>query len=533
MVYEECVPTLFNMNTDRLGTGRGVRGQSSTLGIVILFGIVVGGAGLIVATGGTAITDTQERSGVERAGQEMTLFDSRAAMVALGNAEGQSLQLSEGSYTVTSDVGSINVTAINYSSSGSKLSHTVIYNETLGSMVYEGDRAAIAYQAGGVWRIDEGSDSATMISPPEFHFRRATLTLPVIRMTNDNSAGGSTTATIRKNSDTKKVYPDPSRVFNGTNPIDMTNPVRRPNATVRITVRSTYADGWLTYFEERTDGVTKKVGPETVYVELENLRGALGHFDMPEEGGVESRTVVGMDKGHPISDFSLTFVERNQIKNAHWSVWVDKPDEKFELHVHVPPGTSCNSGSPDTLSNPLDISIFYRNVTAGRTIHEEWQNQSVKNSDFSVDCDSKDSVTVTFIPSSIPMEYKDIDGVPGSSSNKWEFSAIIDGTDVEPGSTTSFDETISGHSEDGGKGPYSTGSPGDEETLDFVVNHYLGLLGPDWQLNVADGPGTGGGDGRMDESKSSGVLKYDLRSGNNYLTYLHITENNVTIKTSG
>ncbi len=55
-----------------------------------------------------------------------------------------------------------------------------VFNESMGEVAYHGsDETRLAYQGGGVWRAN-GDGTSVMVSPPEFHYRDATLTLPLV-----------------------------------------------------------------------------------------------------------------------------------------------------------------------------------------------------------------------------------------------------------------------------------------------------------------------------------------------------------------
>jgi len=69
------------------------RGQSNVLGYLLLIAIIVAGTSLVVVFGADALQQTNSQSELKRAEQTMTLFDSRAAMVALGTSDVQSLNV--------------------------------------------------------------------------------------------------------------------------------------------------------------------------------------------------------------------------------------------------------------------------------------------------------------------------------------------------------------------------------------------------------------------------------------------------------
>jgi len=144
-------------------------------------------------------------------------------------------------YEVSDDAGWMNVTITNMSSDNT----TTVVNETLGEIRYETGGTTVAYQGGGVWRADR-SGASTMVSPPEFHYRNGTLTLPIISMngTGDTNLDGS--LTVEQNRTAQQRYPNATLNENFTNPLE--------SGKVNVTVHSEYYRAWGSFFEERTDG---------------------------------------------------------------------------------------------------------------------------------------------------------------------------------------------------------------------------------------------------------------------------------------
>ena len=69
-----------------------------------------------------------------------------------------------------------------------------------------------------------------------------------------------------------------------------------------------------------------------------------------------------------------------------------------------------------------------------------------------------------------------------------------------------------------------------EKHLRILTRHYFAMFGPDFGLPVHHGLG-GSGNNRFNMANSGGVLRYDTTSrGGSCITYLHVTENNVTIE---
>ncbi|WP_254278980.1 DUF7289 family protein [Haloarcula marina] len=216
-----------------MGLGRvlpGERGQSAPLGMALVFAVMILGTTAVLALGVGAITTTQAGLEDQRSQKAMTQLDSQAALVALGNTDAQSVVLPSASgadYTVDESAGSIR---IEHEKTGTT---TTLVDRSLGTVQTSGTSTSLAYQGGGVWRkTDNGS---VMVSPPEFHYRNATLTLPIISVEGDDSL--SDRASIRRTAHDN---------------VDVTNPIR--DGTIVVTVDSAYYKAWGRYFETRTDG---------------------------------------------------------------------------------------------------------------------------------------------------------------------------------------------------------------------------------------------------------------------------------------
>jgi len=234
------------------------RGVSSVLGIVLLLAIVLGGTAVVVTVGGTALDDTRDQLDVGRAEKALTQFDSRSAMVALGGTSRQGVDLATGvddGYAVDDSVGWMNVSVVDKSSTPTET--LTIVNTTLGATRYENGETTIAYQGGGVWKRTEAG--VTMLSPPEFHFRDATLTLPIITVDGSPTLGSS--ATVEKGKPMSIRYPNAASDPLFVNPLEQ--------GRVNVTVHSDYYRAWGRYFEQRTSGtVAYDDDNETARIEL-------------------------------------------------------------------------------------------------------------------------------------------------------------------------------------------------------------------------------------------------------------------------
>lgn len=224
----------------------GDRAQSETLGFVLVIGFVLLGSALVVGMGAMAIGDTEDRLSEDRAEKALTQFDSKAALVALGESDSHDVSFGSGatdhdSIGIEEDNGWMRITVANRTDPPGH--YVMDENITLGALVYEGSDSRMAYQGGGVWRADRSGGQ--MISPPEFHYRDATLTLPAITVTGDAHLNDE--ATIKREG-TEQIFPAPD----AGGDTELLNPL--DNHIVNVTVGSEFYRGWAEYFAERTEG---------------------------------------------------------------------------------------------------------------------------------------------------------------------------------------------------------------------------------------------------------------------------------------
>lgn len=219
------------------------RGQSEALGFILVFGMVLLGTIVVVGLGASAVSDTETELADERAEQALTQFDSQAALVALGESNSQRVDVPTQNgeeFRVEADTGWLRVSVENRSSGNS----VTVTNTTLGGVTYHNDGTRLAYQGGGVFRSTDGGGQ--MLSPPEFHHRGGTLTLPIVNVTGGPGLGSNPTL---RHENVNRTFPNETL---STADVAFTNPLT--NHEVEVTVQSEYYEGWGNYFEERTDG---------------------------------------------------------------------------------------------------------------------------------------------------------------------------------------------------------------------------------------------------------------------------------------
>lgn len=237
-------------------SGIGTRGQTNVLGVVLLVGFVAVGIGGIVVLGSTALEHQQSAAEAERAERSLLEFghtietiadtDRKRADVATGRFD-------HGRAELRTDAGHVTVTYIDDSGA-----EEVLYDESLGALVYVDGDTEIAYQGGGVWRTDGAG--ATAVSPPGIRYREGTLTLPVYRLTGDRVSGNAVDGTVRRSSGATPIEPENRSV--GT----------LEGGRIRIDLESEYCEAWQRELEETLEGsVVERCGedrPQSVRAEL-------------------------------------------------------------------------------------------------------------------------------------------------------------------------------------------------------------------------------------------------------------------------
>ena len=516
------------------------------MGVILVIALVVAGSTIVVALGDQALRDTERQSDVERAQQAMTLFDSQTAQVALSESDRQTVRLgrTSGTYRVDPTAGELSIINVDRDDDEDNISWTAdgyptdavegdddddieyLTNTTLGAVVYESGDTTIAYQGGGVWQQDAGE--ARMVSPPEFHYRAQTLTLPVVQVVGEGAAAGSARATVsRGDFQARNVYPNASETFStGDTSEKFLNPVQ--NGSVIVRIESEYAKGWGNYFEARTDGKVTYPAEDVVAVELISLA-QVGGFDMPLEGG--SITIGGAAGGHGISRtdpgktaFSIRLrpddSDGAKFSNLQWSLYADEGDEEFEMHLKkTGGGDNCKDGST---SLGAHLTIYY-SWNDGEDYHG-WQTTSpieaeCANLDPS-DAEKEIYLDVTFVDD----DDTDDDYDENEADDvQLEFQSLSK-SDLEhfnPNGDLDESRALDGHSAD-----WEAVSPSEDSTQlssDQLVNHYFGELPDEFELRVDDK-----GSDTTNEAASSG--QFYNGGSDQYVTYLHVTNNQVEVE---
>ena len=482
---------------------KGGRGQSEVIGTALLLGITIISIALIVSIAGSALDSTQDTTNLESAEHAMSQLDSRAALVALGRTESQSVAMGrarDGSYRVDEDAGWIRITHLNQTPGND----VEIYNGTLGAMIYEHDGRTVAYQGGGVWRTDS-DEGSVLVSPPEFHYRGETLTIPIIQVRSPNGAGsasGDVTARLQRDTTSKPIYPHETATY--PNGESYSNPIQ--NGSLRVTVHSRYYEAWGTFFDTRTEGeVTVDHDNRTAVVELV-VPSVEGRFDMPLDGDV--LTLRGVGGKHAVTDLNLTLSpddsDSASFSNLKWSVYAEDGSKKLELHIRGGGNPGCGDHVKGT--------VYY---TDGSGTYQGWKNDSafpVVCQDWDGDGDDEARVVANW-SKPIDFEYTSL-----SNSDLHEFSPS--GSLQDPVTFDQHENTVAWEP--------VTYTTGDQAPVNGTVSHYAGFFDPKLELTVSDSGGGGGASGSVNEESSSGTVHFG-GAGDTFVTYVHATENRVNV----
>ncbi|MFO8115191.1 MAG: hypothetical protein R6U01_07495 [Halorubrum sp.] len=290
------------------------RAQSEVIGVVLLLGLTITAVGVTVALGSTTLADVQSSADVQRIEGAMTQVDSKASLVAHSGSTSQRVRLDPGrnaDVRVDDEAGVMRIEAEAENDAGDL--ETTTKNVTLGAIVYERGDDRVAYQGGGVWRSN--GDGSWMVSPPEFHYRGDTLTLPLVTIDGVDGRLGDA-AVVTGTSD------HPEGLFPSEN---VSNPLLGGNVT--ITVESEYAEAWGRFFETRTRAnvtqlsqteVRVALRTETVHPTLSAGVSAVGRSEL-EMGGIDTMYADSYDsRDEPYDasdpDESATVQTTNEFK---------------------------------------------------------------------------------------------------------------------------------------------------------------------------------------------------------------------------
>lgn len=212
------------------------RGQSTVLGVALLFAIVIAVSVSVVLVGTHALDQRQQETSMESVRASFQQLDASISQVATGSQQRASVPSLDGTGArVQGDRGHVTINV----SDGSGGNCTVV-DADLGRIVYEEGGRVVAYQGGGVFERTVGSDGSTVVSPPEVQYRsrggQPTLSLPLVLL--DGSGAGDDLSLERvEQSDRFPAGACPS-----PNPIP-------DGRTVTVAIESDFYRAWGAVFE--------------------------------------------------------------------------------------------------------------------------------------------------------------------------------------------------------------------------------------------------------------------------------------------
>lgn len=449
---------------------RSVRAQSSVIGIVLVIGLTLAAASAVVVFGSSTLDDGQQRSQIGQAEQAMTQFDSRTAQVALGDSRIQTIQMGsgQGTYRVNESAGRIRIYHEDWNGTNTT-SDEDIYEADLGALTYENGDTTIAYQGGGVWRRGEGG-GATMVSPPELHNRKATLTLPVIQVRGSGAASGDAQASVRSKTRGSPIFPDLEgertpldEQYSDSDEVYYENPVEKGNMTVQI--ESAYCEAWRSYFLTRTEGRVSECANDTVTAQIVAL-GSQGDFDVSGSGDLSIRGLESMEK------FIIRMEESHRgsstFKRLDWEMYADGGDEELSIWFGKADQAKCGKS--------VQLEVTYSNESST----QRWRNDTAFPLETSSSCDDDLYMEADMRNESVVMD------------------ALGDPV------------TIGGET-------YDSSNPPDLRT---IVDYYFQKMG-DLDMTIEEY-----NDAHMSDT-SWGTMEYE--GGGQVVTFLHVTENEVEV----
>lgn len=470
---------------------RGERGQSEVIGVVLLLGITIAAVTVTVATGSAAlglVTDEARSASVENG---MSQLSSQSSLVALGETDARRFDLGSvdgGQLRLDENAGRVEVRIERGSNT------TTTYNGSIGTLEYVGDRRTIAMQGGGVWAME--GDRGRMISPPEYHYRGETLTFPIVRLTGDESSPTSGTGVVRRSASASNVT-------------ETANPLR--NGTVVVEVQSEYYEGWYDFFTQRADGtVTKDDANRTTTARLV----------VPEEVQFDRTLAVGSQDG-----YSHSGNKNNELSEGDYVEGKSFPSPGPLIADQIAAAAADNDNATESCVEP---SGFNGCGTVGSGVYYFGGDAEVTGD---LTLDTSDGDIAVAVDGDFDIGDNDITVEDGSNNVTYYINGSLD---MQGNPTVSVDSAsrnvfyVNGGFLDGSGGD---GNPTIEAIVyapnaDVVTKGNPTLRGAFVTKSLSTG---GNAKVEYDESLRGQEIRVTGGSGQNPLTYLHVSENVVEI----
>lgn len=315
------------------------RGQSSPVSVILIFALVIGVAGGIAVMGGSLLMDLQEQTQAQTAEQDMSQFSSTAASVALGQTDRQTVHVDSGEAELRVN-GSTSWMRVEI---GGPDNRSLIHETDLGTVTYDTGNAIIAYENGGVWRLED--DGSTMVSPPEFHYRGNTLTLPMISVDGSVNTGGS------GGTDVRVVHNETTRIDHGGNPLD------EDDGRVYVTIHSEFYEAWGSFLTDRTEGMVTEIDHETRTVTVELIVPGPSEIQHAAFGASQQSDAIQVNSGACVDSYDSTQGTYNATTHSEMSCEVDREDATIATHGGMDPVDAEVAGDLYTVRNGGHIGI--------------------------------------------------------------------------------------------------------------------------------------------------------------------------------
>ncbi|MFC5368227.1 DUF7289 family protein [Salinirubrum litoreum] len=360
------------------------RAQSNVIGIILIIGLALSTSVVVVALGGSSISQYQEEAQLRSAEHALSELDSKLSLVALSegiSSRSIDLGLTNDESVSVEDAGHLEIW-MTPSGGGPR---TDIVDQDLGTIRYDGPgEESIAYQGGGVWRRSAGG--TTMVSPPEMHYRGRTLTVPLVTV--DGAVGGSNgRITAEKTGQTPK--------FPITGDPDRSNAVQ--DKQIFMKVQSDYYRAWGQFFGTRLGGTVnyyqsnrtarmKLVAPANAPPLQGGLVSTHAGSQIEMKGGGGSAAFIDTyDSDSAPYSFTGTVAGTVSLSNDLWM----RGGTEVYADVTVPPGYSTDTkGGSDIKgsvgTNDVDVS------DVGPLVNDQ---QSTLSQDANNDNDATSAIT--------------------------------------------------------------------------------------------------------------------------------------------
>ncbi|WP_440953752.1 DUF7289 family protein [Methanococcoides sp. FTZ1] len=443
---------------------------SSVVGLLLMYSLAIIAVGIILVYNVPVLNDMQDSAKAQKVEQAFTVLDSRMSKAALGESPYQttSVSLMGGEINVNgaeeAERGIMTIQLINTTTNFSEE-----FNCSLGTVEYIKDDRKVAYEGGGVWANYGSNDRTVMVSPPEFHYNRVTLTLPIMTINGNSSitGNGNTAITVTSDNQPYVLYPNPSLSASRTNPTDHLD-------KVVVYVKSDYYRGWANY--------ANSMGATNATLDDENKTAIIQFTTQPPMGTqpLTSRLKVGQlcKIDEPVYEFHFDFdaAASSGLNPKNYGITATSGTRTLSYDLQKKEG-----------ANQLDLVVTYEDTDLSAD-PERWvsvENYPVFNTN------ENQNSTVDLVNDSFMMEFTKQSGVKDSFS--WSNVTI-----------------------ENGNVSYS---------INDLTQHYMKLMTED--SNIVFYIGSNTGQDPVDYSTSTVTIEYCGLG--NYITYLHITQNELDV----